>query len=166
MLAIMAKATNGCDGCVSSFKRKNIFLLSTLPTAKTHSIFRTFWVLWSNVTSSMLQMHLHHADSKQMLPILNHSWRMQRHFYLTSSSRKYASRGITGSHFSVRNWLRLFIVFSSDSLTTFLEWTCNVSPLTPGVHQNIIHTLKNLQLSGFSFFRYVSPFGGHQALKC
>ena len=53
-----------------------------------------------------------------MLSILNHSLRIQRDLYLVSSSKIYAGRSIKGSHFPIRNWLSLFIVFSSSSLTT------------------------------------------------
>ena len=53
-----------------------------------------------------------------MLSILNHSLRIQRDIHLISSSKIYASRSIKRSHFPIRNWLSLFVVFSSSSLNT------------------------------------------------
>ena len=40
-----------------------------------------------------------------------------------------------------------------------------VNPLTPGVHEKVIHTYTNLQLSFASLFKYIWPFDGHEALK-
>ena len=53
-----------------------------------------------------------------MLSILNHSLGIQRDLHLISSSKIYASRSIKRSHFPIRNWLSLFVVFSSSSLNT------------------------------------------------
>ena len=64
------------------------------------------------------KMQRQHPDSKQMLSISNHSLSIQRDLHLISSSRIYASRSIKRSHFPIRNWLSLFVVFSSSSLNT------------------------------------------------
>ena len=40
-----------------------------------------------------------------------------------------------------------------------------VNPLTPGVHQKVIHTFKNLQLKATDLFQFVWPFNGHKALR-
>ena len=38
-------------------------------------------------------------------------------------------------------------------------------PLTPGVHYEAVHTLRNLQLSAPVLFKYVWPFSRYQDLK-
>ena len=75
------------------------------------SLFSCFLQTWCRVPSEVY-------GCLEKLSMVNHSCCMQSDTHKISWPWKYAGRGITWSHFSVRHWLSSFILFSSCSLTT------------------------------------------------